>query len=321
MASIRKLESGKYRAEIARQGKRSSKVFPTKTAAKEWAAREEFLLLNADDSPASITFGELMQRYARERSPQKRGARWEMIRLERFCRDEIAVVNLADLTPAVFAEWRDRRLEEVKPASVAHELQLMSSVLNVARKEWGLMKANPLSDVRKPSKPPGRERLPSDEELARLQFSAGEDLSTATARAYHAFRFALETAMRAGEIAGLVWDRVNLTKRVAHLDHTKNGRPRDVPLSSEAVRLLEALPHADPVFGLESRQLDALWRKLRDRAGVAGLTFHDSRHAAITRLSKKLDVLALARMVGHTDLRQLQTYYNETAEELARRLD
>ncbi|KFI24128.1 site-specific integrase, partial [Paenirhodobacter enshiensis] len=130
-----------------------------------------------------------------------------------------------------------------------------------------------------------------------------------------------ETAMRAGEIAGLVWDRVDLTKRVAHLDHTKNGRPRDVPLSSEAVRLLEALPHVDPVFGLESRQLDALWRKLRDRAGVAGLTFHDSRHAAITRLSKKLDVLALARMVGHTDLRQLQTYYNETAEELARRLD
>lgn len=105
-------------------------------------------------------------------------------------------------------------------------------------------------------------------------------------------------------------------------------------MSSEALRLLTALSDAVPdfdmeqaraasvsVFDLQSRQLDALFRKLRDRAKVSGLTFHDSRHEAITRLAKKLDVLALARMVGHADLRQLQTYYNETAEELATRLD
>ena len=88
-----------------------------------------------------------------------------------------------------------------------------------------------------------------------------------------------------------------------------------------AVRLLEALPELNPVFGLSSRQLDALFRKSRDKAQVIGLTFHDSRHAAITRLSKKLDVLALAKMVGHTDIRMLMVYYDESAEELARRLD
>ena len=47
---------------------------------------------------------------------------------------------------------------------------------------------------------------------------------------------------------------------------------------------MRALPRHDPVFGLRSDQLDALWRKLRDRAGVEGLTYHDSRHAAIKRL-------------------------------------
>ncbi len=67
--------------------------------------------------------------------------------------------------------------------------------------------------------------------------------------------------------------------------------------------------------------LDAPRRRVRDRAKVEGLTFHDSRLTAITRLSKRLDVLALARMVGHSDLRMLQVYYNETAEELAKRLD
>lgn len=49
-------------------------------------------------------------------------------------------------------------------------------------------------------------------------------------------------------------------------------------------------------------------------------TFHDTRHLAITRLTKKLGVLDLARMVGHRDLRQ-QVYYNETAEAMAERLD
>lgn len=157
--------------------------------------------------------------------------------------------------------------------------------------------------------------------MERLAHSAGDDLTHATARAYHAFRFAVETAMRAGEISGLTWDRVDLKVRVVRLTRTKNGRSRDVPLSREAVRLIEALPRADLVFGLDGRQLDALWRKLRDRAGVEGLNFHDSRHMAITRLARRLDVLALARMVGHTDLRMLQVYYNERAEDLAQRLD
>ncbi|MFV1594007.1 site-specific integrase [Phaeobacter sp. JH20_36] len=320
MASIRKLKSG-YRAEVARNGVRKSKVFPTKQEAKDWAARAEFEILNQDKVAAKLTLGELFERYAREVSPSKRGHRWEVIRLEKIGRDEIAKIRLENLSARDFAKWRDQRLKEVAPASVIREMQLMSSVLNVARKEWELISANPISDVRKPTKPQPRDRLPTSAEIEAMQISAGEDLNKATARAFHAFKFAMESAMRAGEIAGLEWDRVDLDRRVALLTHTKNGRPREVPLSTKAVELLRALPDLNPVFGLSSRQLDVLFRKLRDRAAVTGLTFHDSRHAAITALSRKLDVLALARMVGHTDLRQLRVYYNESAEELAKRLD
>ena len=49
--------------------------------------------------------------------------------------------------------------------------------------------------------------------------------------------------------------------------------------------------------------------------------FHDSRHEAITRLAKKLNVLDLARMTGIRDLKILNVYYNETAESMAARLD
>lgn len=321
MATFRKMPSGGYRAEVARQGVRRSKVFPTKTAAKEWAAREEYLILNADEIRVKDTFASVLRRYSRERTPGKRGARWEMLRLERLAKDAIGKKSMQDLTAKDFAEWRDRRMTEVSPGSVIREMNLLSAVLTVSVKEWRLMTANPLSDVRRPTKPQPRDRIPTQDEMDRLAVSAGSDLTNATARAYQAFLFAIETGMRAGEIVGLTPSCIDTKRRVARLEATKNGTSRDVPLSSEAIRIIESLPPCDPVFDLTSRQLDALWRKLRDRASVTGLTFHDSRHAAITRLSKKLDVLALAKMVGHRDIRMLQVYYDESAEELAKRLD
>lgn len=320
MATIRRHGAG-WRAEVNRRGIRKSRVFATKQEARDWAARAEWEILNADQVASATTLGEAMNRYANEVSPTKRGERWEVIRLAKLGRDPVASIPIADLRPHHLADWRDRRLAEVSPGSVIREMQVLSAVLSQARREWGLIKVNPLSDVRRPKTPLPRDRLPTGDEIERLRHSAGEDLGHATARAFHAFLFALETAMRAGEIVSLRWPQIDTDRRVARLLVTKNGRPRDVPLSGEAIRLLEALPPGmDPAFGLSSSQLASLSRKIRDRAGIEGLTFHDSRHAAITSLSRKLDVLALARMVGHTDIRQLQTYYNESAEDLAKRL-
>lgn len=320
MATFRKVGKG-WRAEVARLGVRRSKVLPTKAEAKDWAAREEFLILSGAEGKSPMPFGDVLDRYAREVSPRKKGARWEQLRIERFRRDPIAKRRMAELSAADFADFRDRRLGEVAAGTVRREMILLSAVLSVARREWGLIPRNPMSGVSKPAEPPPRDRRPTAKELERLAHSAGDDLHVATARAFHAFLFAIETGMRAGEIVGLRQADIDLDRRVAHLTRTKNSSRRDVPLSAEAVRLLKALPPADPVFGLTARQLDALWRRLRDRAGVEGLNFHDSRHEAITRLSRKLDVLALARMVGHRNIKQLTTYYNATAEEIADLLD
>lgn len=197
----------------------------------------------------------------------------------------------------------------------------MSAVLTVARKEWGLIKINPLSDVRKPSKPRSRDRLLKKDELDKLLEQSGTDLTKQIARAVHAFLFAIETGMRAGEILSLTPDLVSLENRVATLLETKNGTSRKVPLSLAAVELLEALPEAPTYFNMTSANLDALFRRARDNAKIEGLRFHDSRHEAVTRLSKKLDVLSLARMIGHKDIKMLQVYYNESAEDIAKRLD
>ena len=229
---------------------------------------------------------------------------------------------ICELCSFVIAGWRDRRLQEVGSASVAREMNLISGIMSVARKEWQYISTNPVSDVREPKKPPARDRVVTDRELEALSLSAGSDPKKATARVFHAFLFACETAMCAGEIVGLTWEHVDLARCVAHLPMTKNGHPRDVPLSKEAVRLLQALPDNYTLFGLNSRQTEVLWRKLRDRAAVVGLTFHNSRRTATTRLSKKLEVLELAKMTGHRDLKiLLNTYYKSDAADVARRLD
>jgi integrase len=319
VASIRK-DRGKWRAEIYRRGIRKSKSFPTKQQAKDWAARTEYLLDNGEAVAARMTFGEVLERYVREVSPGKRGRRWEETKVNRLRRDPIWSVRLGDLDAATFSDWRDNRLTEVSAATVLREMNFLSAVMSCARRDWGLISANPLSDVRRPKAPPPRDRLPTADEFERLAIAAGNDLTQTRARAYHAFLFACETAMRAGEICGLTWDRLDLERRVARLDRTKNGTARDVPLSTEAVRLIQALPYADPVFGLSSKTLDASFRKVREMAGVDGLHFHDSRAEALTRLSRIVDVLTLARIAGHKDIKQLMVYYREAPEDIAKRL-
>lgn len=200
------------------------------------------------------------------------------------------------------------------------EWTLLSHACSVAIREWKWLKVNPFSGVKRPPEPRPREATYSDDQIERLQHALGEDPATATGRTCLAFLFAIETAMRAGEIVGLTWARVDLDRRVARLEMTKNGTGRDVPLSQEACRILRLLPQTDPVFGLNSKTLDALFRKGKARALIEGLTYHDTRHTAITRLAKKIDVMSLARMVGHRDLRQLQIYFNPSAEDMAKKL-
>lgn len=322
MATFRKLPSGKWQAQIARNGIRKSSSFATKREAQDWAARQEYLVTNAEPPQTKLTLKDAFDRYAREESPKRRGERWEVVRLERLSSDRIADKRLADLEPADFAEWRDRRAKEVAPATVRREMTLMSSVLTTARREWGLISHNPISDIRKPASPPPRDRRVSADEINKLIKAGGTDLTKAQARAIHAFRFAVETAMRAGEIVGLTDKTVDRDTRVATLPKTKNGTARKVPLSTAALGLLDELPETDgPLFDLSSQQIDAMFRKARDKSEIEDLRFHDSRHEAITRLAKKVDVLSLARMVGHKDVKMLMIYYNETAEELAQRLD
>lgn len=134
--------------------------------------------------------------------------------------------------------------------------------------------------------------------------------------------FALSTGMRNGEIMGLTW--ANVKDGYVHLPDTKTDKSRDVPLSKVGKRLLERMRGFDPVlvFGLTSQTRDALFRKYRDRVGIEGLTWHDLRHSAATRLGKagRLSVIELCKIMGWSNTKQALVYVNPTVQDLAAKL-
>lgn len=311
MASISK-DRGKWRAQVYRGGVRRSKTFRSKADAKTWAAAEE-LRLESGDVDSSITLGEVFDRYAREVSDKKRGAHWEIVRLNLLSRDKLAKVRMRDLKNTDLSDWRDRRLRDVAPASVLREKQLISAVLTTARRDWGLISHNPVQQVQWPSKPRPRSRVPTPAEIEAIRAIAG-GVDTMTGRTFVAFLFACETAMRLGEVARI--ERDHIKGRVVHVPLTKNGEPRDVPLSTEALRLLDTLPGG--VFNVSAASMSTLWRKLCKRAKVKDLRFHDSRRFAASKMAKVLSPMQLAKVTGHKDLNLLlNVYYKEDIEGIA----
>ena len=72
---------------------------------------------------------------------------------------------------------------------------------------------------------------------------------------------------------------------------------------------------------MSPQSCDALFRKYVKRSGVENLHFHDARKEATARLAKKLDVMDLAKVTGHRDLRMLlDCYYHPSAAEIAEKL-
>lgn len=296
-----------WRAQVARRGiRKSASGFKTKAAAVAWAGRVEAeIMAGIRGEVPHLPFSVLLQRYATEVSPKKKGERWEVVRLQALERDPLASVSLRRLGAPHVAEWRDRRLQSVSAASVRREWNLLSNVCAIAVREWRLLQSNPFKDLARPKSSQPRNRIATDEELDMLTKSASVNMR-------RVIMFAVETGMRAGEIASLKPE--DIRGAVATLNDTKNGTSREVPLSKGA---LEQLPAP---FGLTAESISALFAQLCKRCEIEGLTFHDLRHLAATRLSKKLNTLQLCRMFGWKDPKQAMTYYNETAAEVAEKL-
>lgn len=230
--------------------------------------------------------------------------------------------------------------------------------------------SNPVELVRKPQPNNARSRritaidqvedTPSNEEADSDRDTKDGELERVVAASGSALLpsiiwLAVETAMRRGEIVSLRWEHVDLKRRVAHLPATKNGTARDVPLSSKAVTVLQALKDArdealkktdddeevtdaGQVFQIRSDAVTRAFERAVARARkdyideckkseqrpddkfLTDLRFHDLRHEATSRLASIFPMHELTKITGHKDPRMLMRYYHPRAEDLAKRL-
>jgi integrase len=333
MASITKHKKG-YRAQVYVHGTRDSAVLRTKREAETWAAARETELRNEEQKPneKKFTLGDALRRYATEVSPTKRGARWEQIRLAAFERTLPIDTAIGNVTTEALGAWRDERLRTVSPGSVLREINIIASVFETAIREWGWLTVNPVRNMRKPRQPDHRDVIIKWGQIKTMLRSFGyrprARIATISQCAALAFMVALRTGMRAGEICNLLWSDVH--EGYCNLRTTKT-KPRQVPLTTKTTRLFRKMQgfDADRVFGMKPQTLDVLFRRYRERAGLSGFTFHDSRHTAATWIAARMSssgvtaqqaVLDMCKIFGWTNTSQALTYYNPKISDITRRL-
>ena len=344
MAYFRR-RSGSWEASIEKKGySRISRTFDTKTQAEAWAKITEAEMVRgafvSRKESENTTLSDALERYKKEITEKKKGAYQESRRIELLKAHKLGIRFLAAIQGKDIAEYRDERSQSVSEATVRRELTILSHLFEVARKEWGMEGlANPVQSIRLPSgRGTERDRRLKPEEKAALLKACddyGGDLP-------HIVRFALETAMRRGEITGMMWNMVDLKNRTVVLPETKNGEKRGVPLSKEAIRILSGLPRRldGRVFGYtDSHSITQAFIRAISRARttyekeceekgqnpdpafLSDLTFHDLRHEATSRLFEKgFNPMEVATITGHKTLQMLKRYTHLKAEDLAKRL-
>jgi len=326
MATFRKRGST-WQVQVRRQGHLPiNRTFRSKPNAEVWARMVEGQIDRSELPQATlqlkaVTLGDLITRYRNEITPQKKSCPKETYRLNRMLQHRMAQLTLDKATPAVFAAFRDERLRQVGSQAVRHDLNVLSHIFTIAIQEWDVpLSRNPVSPISKPSISKARDRRVIDGELDRM-------IPILKARhgdvAVDLVCFAIETGMRQAEILSATWRHVDLANRTLHIPEAKNGHPRTIPLTSNAIELLRRRKgtHDERVFPVTKPWLRFVWEKATKAAGTNNLHFHDLRHEAISRFFEKgLSVAEVALISGHRDVRQLFRYTHLRAEDVAKKL-
>jgi integrase len=327
MASLRK-RGTKWQAQIRREGFPALvKTFQLREDAQRWAREQERLIDRGEwvavRQPRNQTLADLLRRYGSEITVRKRSAASERFHLRIIERHAIAMLQPANLNPAAHCQFRDDRLQQVSTSTVRKELILLLHVLKIARSEWGVpVKTDTLKSIAKPPAGKPRERRLSQDELLALEDALGECRNPLVR---HVFLFALATGMRRGEVLSLTWSNVDLSNTTARLPLTKNGEARTVPLGPPALAALPARADEarsdDRIFPLSANALRLAWGRVKRRAGIEDLHFHDLRREAISRFFEMgLSVPEVSLISGHKDVRMLFRYTHLRADELANKL-
>jgi integrase len=229
---------------------------------------------------------------------------------------------LSEINPPLIEKWKQKRREgktmykrQRNPATVNRELCVLSKIFSLAF-DAELIEINPCRRVRKFRTNSGRMRyLTFDEEAKLFEQLQGQEW------VQRIVTMAINTGMRQGEIFDLTWFDVDLPRGVIHIQVSKNGKDRFVPINQTVRAMLEGLPHTNehvfPSPRTKGRLVDVERRfdLAKSDAGIQDFRFHDLRHTAATRMADcGADAFTLAAIFGWSDVRMALRYTHATDE-------
>ena len=327
MANIRKRQ-GRWQAQVRRKGySQVTKTFTSKEAAKRWIKAVETDMERGEFKPRlDMTVGQLIKRYQTDIIPKQKAHQSALVRCRRL-RRMLGKINLSDLSPAHLASYRDERLKSIKPNTLKRELSILSSAINTAIIDWGIpIPSNPVAMTRIPKYDDSRDRRLKDGEEGKL-------LAIAKPVYRRAIIIAVETAIRRGELLNIRKSHINFDKQTLHIPETKTDTPRTIPLSTRAIKALKdqiksisdanvVQMERDPkLFSMSAPMFRHEIHKYRVKLDMEDWRFHDLRHEATSRLFERgLNVMEVALVTGHQDLRMLKRYTHLRAKDLVGRL-
>ena len=319
-----------------------SQTFNTLREAKAWAMRRELELRTvAGRSPLKYSLGQAIDRYIADIAPKHKGGEFEIKRLRAVSKTLPLARPLAKFDDVFWENWRDQRLKTTKrndptktlsTGTVRREMCDLALVFKYAVKlKW--ITDNPFKNVERPPHGKARKIIITPEQIEAmfqsLNYTRGVRPSTSKQTVGAMFDLALETGLRSSEIVNLDWPRVFFDKDYIHLDDTKNGDSRDVPMSPTTKIILKSMIGFSPdkVFDINHNNRDTIFRKARKSANLSGFTFHDARHTAATNIAAQMRhsdmppiqaVFEFCGMFGWRDIDEALTYFKPKASEVAK---
>jgi hypothetical protein len=315
-----------------------------RSTATSWARKVEIAIENGElnsNQSESISLANLVERYLKTVTPSKKSARTEGYVLRAWLSEEFTSKSAYKVDQKDLVSWREQRLAKgISTGTVRNALAALSAVYRHAAQDWGMDRLdNPVMRMKRPLPCKARSRRVSEAELEAIKQSA------CTNELPMIIDLAVETGMRLSELVNLFWSNVDLTARTAHLADTKNGEARTVPLSTKAVKLLQAkrgsnvLRFDGRIFDSKPEAITVHFRKSVQCAyvmhsngvGPSGsmhkdkflvdIRFHDLRHEAVSRLFERgLNMLEVSAISGHKSLQMLKRYTHLKAEDLVKKL-
>lgn len=318
-----------WRITVTYNKQRYSATRDTEKECEQWAAIKllELKTGRAEEEKGikpAYPFKSLCEKYYSEKAQHFRSnslIRNKLNNLERILGD-LATKSIYEFKPTDIVNWRNKRITEVASSTALREYAMFSAIFSYAEKELFLIETNVWQKVTKPKQGKARSQRITREDAEKILARSKWNANSPPAKVLHyvgwSMLFALETAMRQGEI--LAMKKADIYDGYVHLPITKNGESRNVPLSKEARRLLSLIPESnDLIVPVKLKSFKRTWIRMRDEAELDHINFHDTRHEAITRMVKerKLPVEVLAKITGHKTIGILiNTYYNPDAQDL-----